>query len=249
MATFPILYSGQKYDIKQFLQDHPGGVNTLERYKGRSVQKAMETFGHSVSAYHMLCDFKVDTAFQSSLTGEVSANGRIVTAHDRNKQAEDIAFLEELESRIDWSKPLLAQLHKIATDYEMWVNSAVFRTCRLFQNPLLESLTYTPWYLVPVFWVPVILYLGVTQFLKNVFCEDRCPEDSLTVVQYCAHLLFGLVTWTVLEYSLHRWVFHLDPGSSLKMIQIHFLIHGLHHKMPFDSLRQVFPTCPSAGYN
>ncbi|CAH2085805.1 unnamed protein product [Euphydryas editha] len=147
-------------------------------------------------------------------------------------------------SRLDWSKPLLSQLHKIAPDYQKWVNSAVFRKCRLFSNPILESMTFTPWYVVPLFWIPIILYLGVSQYFEHVHCED-CIEQGLTNLQFLQHMAAGLVIWTLLEYSLHRWVFHYDPGSSLKLIQLHFLIHGMHHKVPFDGLRQVFPPIPA----
>lgn len=43
---------------------------------------------------------------------------------------------------------------------------------------------------------------------------------------------FGILLWTLLEYSLHRWVFHLEPsGRSQAMIYFHFAIHGLHHKV------------------
>ncbi|KAL0881411.1 hypothetical protein ABMA27_001278 [Loxostege sticticalis] len=240
-SEFPVRFHGKSYDIKQFLRDHPGGVNTLKKYKGKSVVQAMNAFGHSTSAYHMLADFKVKDV---NLTGEVSANDRIITKEESNKNAEEIAMLEELEARLDWSKPLLNQLDAIAPHYEIWVNSAVYRRCRLFGNPLLESLTFTPWYLVPMFWIPIILYLGIRNYMEHVLCTDSCTAP-LSSVQFLGHLVLGVLIWSAVEYSLHRWVFHLDPGSSITLIKLHFLIHGLHHKMPFDGLRQVFPPIPA----
>lgn len=45
-------------------------------------------------------------------------------------------------------------------------------------------------------------------------------------------LLTGIVMWSFLEYSLHRWVFHLQPpATSSLLITFHFLMHGLHHKV------------------
>ncbi|OWR52023.1 putative fatty acid hydroxylase, partial [Danaus plexippus plexippus] len=137
-------------------------------------------------------------------------------------------------SRLDWSKPLLSQLSKIAPHYQKWVNSAVYRKCRLFESPLLEGLTYTPWYLVPMFWIPVIIYLTVTQCFSHVYCGDVCTSP-ITEVEFVFHMAIGFMVWTFLEYSLHRWVFHYDPGSSIKLIQLHFLIHGMHHKLKYDS--------------
>lgn len=74
------------------------------------------------------------------------------------------------QNRLDWSKPLLSQLDAIAPHYQKWVNSAVYRKCRLFKSPILESMTFTPWYLVPMFWMPIILYLGFMQCLEHVYC-------------------------------------------------------------------------------
>lgn len=59
-----------------------------------------------------------------------------------------------------------------------------------------------------------------------------------------ASLLFslGTVAWTLLEYGLHRGVFHWQPNpQSYKQITLHFLLHGLHHKTPMDGDRLVFP--------
>ncbi|XP_047531927.1 dihydroceramide fatty acyl 2-hydroxylase FAH2 [Vanessa atalanta] len=241
---FPVKFAGETYDLNKFLKDHPGGVNTLERYRGRSIAGVMKTYGHSDSAYHMLSDFKVKSAGDGNLTGGVSENGRIITKPEAECDVDEIAFLEELESRLDWSKPILSQLHKIAPHYQKWVNSAVYRKCRLFSNPMLEYMTFTPWYVVPIFWIPIILYLGLSQYFDYVQCED-CEDRHVTNLQFIWHLVFGFIFWTFLEYSLHRWVFHYDPGSSIRMIQMHFLIHGMHHKVPFDGLRQVFPPIPA----
>lgn len=92
------------------------------------------------------------------------------------------------QARLDWSKPLLSQLDAIAPHYDTWVNSAVYRKCRLFASPVLESLTYTPWYLVPMFWVPIILYLGVTQYMELVACGGMSHVSSKMLIG------FGIIT-------------------------------------------------------
>lgn len=46
--------------------------------------------------------------------------------------------------------------------------------------------------------------------------------------------IFGIGLWTFLEYSLHRWVFHVNVENGNKyLITFHFLIHGLHHKVRY----------------
>lgn len=49
-----------------------------------------------------------------------------------------------------------------------------------------------------------------------------------------------------MEYTLHRYVFHMEvkPNSHPWLCTFHFTIHGLHHKVPFDSMRLVFPPLP-----
>lgn len=56
----------------------------------------------------------------------------------------------------------------------------------------------------------------------------------------------GILVWTLIEYVLHRFVFHMDTrniGSFAKIF--HFLLHGLHHKVPTDPNRLVFPPVPA----
>jgi len=53
----------------------------------------------------------------------------------------------------------------------------------------------------------------------------------------------GNVIWTILEYTLHRFLFHVDhylPDANWAML-LHFLLHGVHHYLPMDRLRLVMP--------
>lgn len=62
------------------------------------------------------------------------------------------------------------------------------------------------------------------------------------------HVGFGIFLWTFAEYFIHRWIFHMDVNTDSRFactFQLHFLIHGLHHKVPFDSDRLVFPLVPA----
>lgn len=61
--------------------------------------------------------------------------------------------------------------------------------------------------------------------------------DNSTWVPVVLSLMSGVILWSFIEYSLHRWVFHLEPsGSSKALIYIHFAIHGLHHKVRSKTL-------------
>jgi len=53
-------------------------------------------------------------------------------------------------------------------------------------------------------------------------------------------LLAGILLWTLIEYILHRYMFHFIPKNpALKMF--FFLTHGYHHEFPDDKLRLVAP--------
>ncbi|XP_050305708.1 fatty acid 2-hydroxylase isoform X2 [Anthonomus grandis grandis] len=220
--SFEVQYGSDKYNIYSFLNNHPGGVNYIAPYKERDVGKRMEDTKHSRAAYYLFEEYKKD---------------------GRRRRRQNGKSPEDLEKLVDWNKPMLVQVGSLGTKYKEWVISPVDRTLTLFGNPVLESLTITPWYVVPIVWIPIIIYLvklGTKRYVD--ITNDSSP--SISVLTYISS---GILIWTFLEYSLHRWVFHMEPsGRSRLMIYIHFAIHGLHHKVPFDTRRLVFPPVPAA---
>lgn len=50
----------------------------------------------------------------------------------------------------------------------------------------------------------------------------------------------GYFFWTLMEYCIHRFVFHHEFTSPLGK-RIHYIAHGIHHDYPNDSLRLVMP--------
>jgi sterol desaturase/sphingolipid hydroxylase (fatty acid hydroxylase superfamily) len=57
----------------------------------------------------------------------------------------------------------------------------------------------------------------------------------------CA-LLFGggVALWTLTEYLMHRFVFHLTPRGRLGLL-FAYLVHGVHHAFPEDRRRWLMP--------
>jgi len=99
----------------------------------------------------------------------------------------------------------------------------------LFDNPILENMTMTPWYGILLGWLPWLTYL-----LVNVTTD---PFETICSIG------FGIFFWTILEYSIHRWFFHSEEQlpENPHVIAFHFLIHGVHHAFPMDRYRLVFP--------
>jgi sterol desaturase/sphingolipid hydroxylase (fatty acid hydroxylase superfamily) len=109
----------------------------------------------------------------------------------------------------------------------------------LFDSSFLELFTHVHWS------VPLIVYLPVVTFFLYQAIET--PELAVGVIALT--FVSGLLVWTFTEYILHRYVFHYEPKSIIGK-RLHFLLHGVHHDYPNDSLRLVMPpvvSLPLAG--
>ncbi|KFV71405.1 Fatty acid 2-hydroxylase, partial [Dryobates pubescens] len=138
--------------------------------------------------------------------------------------------------------------------YDEWVHQPVDRPIRLFHSDILESLSKTAWYVVFIVWAPVVLYLSWVSYTSLAQGNTRLfssftTEYSIPVHKYYFPFIFllGMFLWSLLEYLIHRFVFHMKPpASNYYLITLHFLLHGQHHKSPFDSSRLVFPPVPAS---
>ena len=68
----------------------------------------------------------------------------------------------------------------------------------LFGN-FLEPLSKTPWWVVPMIWLPPVAY-GTTLAFQHL----ASPLHTI------AYWLIGMGIWTITEYCLHRCLFHVD---------------------------------------
>ena len=53
--------------------------------------------------------------------------------------------------------------------------------------------------------------------------------------------MLGFLAWTLIEYLLHRFVFHLVPEPTFESKLKQFMVHGYHHEFPNDRMRLVAP--------
>jgi 4-hydroxysphinganine ceramide fatty acyl 2-hydroxylase len=84
--------------------------------------------------------------------------------------------------------------------------------------------------------VPLVLYLPVIGWMLYA-AFFRCHLSILAVAGLFA---LGVLSWTLLEYIIHRYVFHYEPTSRWGE-RLHFIVHGVHHDYPNDSRRLVMP--------
>lgn len=137
---------------------------------------------------------------------------------------------------LDQDEPLLFKVGNLTPQqYHQWVYSPRLGAPRFFGSDLLESISKTSWWYVPIIWGSVC-----AACLLHICCrhtQSMCAT-SLTLIS-------GVLLWQLTEYSIHRFLFHIRPESYWG-ITLHFTFHGCHHKWPLDSMRLVFPPVPAA---
>lgn len=103
---------------------------------------------------------------------------------------------------------------------------------RLFKSNFLEFFTHITPQAVVIIWMPVIAWL----LWRTV--RDGIGQGSLLSIPFA--FVIGAAVWTFVEYTLHRFLFHLHPKHpSIKRLV--FLFHGIHHAQPQCKTRLVMP--------
>ena len=103
-------------------------------------------------------------------------------------------------------------------------------SARMFKSDLLENLSKVH-FTVPLYiFVPVIL-----------FCIYKAIELQMGIISFIELFALGLFVWTLVEYIMHRFVFHYAPPDKPWAQRLHFIFHGVHHDYPSDAKRLVLP--------
>lgn len=216
------------YDVTDFLDSHPGGSDLVLEYGGKDVSDILKdgaSHTHSEAAYEVLDDSLVGhlegTATNGKANGAPAANGAAVNPRTGMSSEEDLSKDTDIDGDykthkfLDLNKPLLMQVWYGGFSKDFYLEQ-VHRprhykggaSAPLFGN-FLEPLSKTPWWLIPLIWIPAISY--------GLYVAS---EGFDTVYQEAAFFLGGLSLWSLLEYILHRFLFHLDeyvpslPASS-----------------------------------
>ncbi len=101
---------------------------------------------------------------------------------------------------------------------------------RLFENPVLERLTHIHPMTPAITWIPIVLML-----LGVAVLHDEIPLRNIVSIA-----VISILSWTLTEYCLHRWVFHFRASSPLGK-RMMYLMHGVHHEAPDDPTRLLMP--------
>ncbi|CAL8263413.1 unnamed protein product [Merluccius merluccius] len=262
-----VLRGSRVYDVTAFLRLHPGGEALIAGRAGTDVGRVMEgpPHGHSGNAWRWMEQYYIGELDRTGCThtAQTLRERRTMEKEDGDRQKATEEREEEQEEEVspfnlcssmdldkdlvDWRKPLAWQVGYLGEKYDAWVHQPVDQPIRLFGNSFLEANTKTSWYWVPVFWLPIIFYFSwycFTTLAQETTRLSLTPDFSIPVHKYSFPLLFALgwFLWSFIEYSIHRFIFHMKPpANNYYLITLHFLLHGQHHKSPFDGSRLVFP--------
>lgn len=235
------------YDVTDFLDAHPGGADLVLDYAGKdigAILKDEDSHTHTEAAYEILEEslvgfLKPDKSFSNgkangngaakgSSSGVdtpelVDAQGRPVhprtgmsCEEDLNKETDYTGDYKK-HKFLDLNKPLLMQVFLGGFSKEFYLEQ-VHRprhykggeSAPLFGN-FLEPLSKTAWWVIPIVWLPPVAY---GTYLASQGIESKLNLAAL----WCS----GIALWTIIEYILHRFLFHLDkyvfPGPGARLI-------------------------------
>lgn len=230
-----VTYQGKVFDLTDFADDHPGGGDLLLEFAGKDVEEILKdenSHVHSESAYDVLDEslvgFLSDKTTKSARPNGVAENGTadklngnaglesdgsqpyvhprtgMANADDLSKDTDYNADYKK-HKFLDLSRPLLLQIWFGGFSKDFYLDQVHRprhykggKSAPLFGN-FLEPLSLTPWWVVPMIWVPCVMY--------GTYVASTGLRSGLEVAGYWG---FGLFFWTLIEYTLHRFLFHLD---------------------------------------
>lgn len=103
-------------------------------------------------------------------------------------------------------------------------------TKQLFQNPILEKLSRTH------IAVPLTIFFSYGAVLLYWSITHTSLSASLTIALF----VVGAVSFTLVEYLVHRYVFHMSTYTKWRE-KFQYTVHGVHHEYPKDKERLAMP--------
>lgn len=226
-----VIFEGDVFDASDFKITHPGGPKFIDDHLGEDITQLFYEEEHTKIALRLLNELKIGTL--SAAADEQISN---TTQHTDTKMKliQDEPWRAKIDPAEGTVWQVFSKLNK--EEYDKFINDPKHLTRpedvhRMFKSEFCEFFSRTPWYHIGLFWTPVVIYK-----LCKSYYELSLPEIVL-------YFIFGMFHWTFLEYTLHRFVFHMEniiPDNKY-WITLHYIFHGVHHAFPMDKDRLVFP--------
>ena len=220
------------YDVTDFVESHPGGPELVLDWAGKDITailKDPDVHTHSESAYEILVEslvgFVVNEKFATNghaieangvngdahVNGNGGANGKWVhprtgmsCEEDLHKET-DFGADYKKHKFLDLNKPLFPQVWYGGFTKDFYLDQ-IHRprhykggqSAPFFGN-FLEPLSKTPWFMVPLIWWPCVSY--------GIYIT---APGFAHLHNFAIFFGLGVCIWSLIEYLLHRFLFHLD---------------------------------------
>ena len=247
-----LVYEDDVLDVTDFLKDHPGGAGIIEDYNNNEITELFHSaypHAHSKTALRLLYKYKI---------GSIKEDGEVPQTVIQTELEEVWGYPRITESKVEykefsidrekgWTNQIASlnkkqYLHVLENPVEL----STFRVC---ENSLLDLLTTSQWYYVPLLCVTVILYLVFGEYLNKtgggaINKDTNAIETaSATLPQMLLGISLGILIWTLTEYILYRFIFYADDHmiDSKWIFQLHFVLYGKHQVVPSDHSKTTIP--------
>jgi len=103
-------------------------------------------------------------------------------------------------------------------------------TKQLFKSPVLEKLSRTH--------ISIPLFIFTT--FSGALLYWSITHTTLSALQTTLMFLLGVVSFSWVEYTVHRHVFHMTTYNKFRE-KAQYVMHGVHHEFPKDKDRLAMP--------
>jgi 4-hydroxysphinganine ceramide fatty acyl 2-hydroxylase len=210
------------YDVTDFIDSHPGGPELILEYAGKDVEAILKdeaSHQHSDAAYEVLdeslvgfiapskgaatAQATVEDGDETEQNGAVHPRTGMSCAEDLSKDT-DYSKDYKKHKFLDLSRPLFPQVWFGGFTKDFYLDQVHRprhykggKSAPLFGN-FLEPLTKTPWWVIPLLWWPCVTY------------GTYLSAQGLSALPLIGCWVFGFFLWSLIEYLMHRFLFHLD---------------------------------------
>lgn len=248
-----VILKDNVYDVTDFLDSHPGGDDLILEHAGGPVDDIMadgDSHEHSKAAYGMMEEFRIGRMLDGRDVQGIEDTD-FVQPNDFRPAETDVKADLQQNKFLDLDQALIPQMWNARFSKQFYLEQVHIprhrkHPARLMPYDFLEVFTMTPWYVVPMLWLPIaaaFFYRSSVQF-NELFDGNSSLAGSVPGVIYTFGCFsFGVLFFTFLEYLFHRFLFHMDdllPEGQIFYL-MHFLLHGIHHFLPMDQYRLVMP--------
>lgn len=102
---------------------------------------------------------------------------------------------------------------------------------QLFNNPILERLTRTH------ISIPITIFII---YSASLLVYSIMSVQTLSILETVMFFFIGFFTFTLVEYLMHRYLFHIGT-STPRREKFQYTLHGVHHEYPKDKERLAMP--------